>query len=111
MFGFFSRWRRSSKTPPQTSVAPATPSIPPIETASASEPPTGTAATHEAALSGDQRDVAELPEMEEMPSSFYVRRPPTALDKRESIMERPMEADANLEIPSVNPEDYYQKTL
>jgi glutamine synthetase len=54
MFGFFSRWRRSSKTPPQTSVAPATPSIPPIETASASEPPTGTAATHEAALSGTE---------------------------------------------------------
>lgn len=55
----------------------------------------------------DQDDRA--PEMEELKSSFIVRRPDTGLNKRVSIMERPMEIDTNLEIPAVNPEDYYHR--
>lgn len=49
------------------------------------------------------------PEMEELKTPFIVRRPDSGLNKRVSIMERPMEIDTNLEIPTVNPEDYYNR--
>lgn len=49
------------------------------------------------------------PEMEELKTPFIVRRPDSGLNKRVSIMERPMEIDTNLEIPTVNPEDYYHR--
>lgn len=49
------------------------------------------------------------PEMEELKTPFIVRRPDSGVNKRVSIMERPMEIDTNLEIPTVNPEDYYNR--
>lgn len=57
-----------------------------------------------------QQEEGKAPEMEEqLKSPFIVRRPASSLDNRASIMERPMEIDANLEIPSVKPEDYYHQ--
>lgn len=51
----------------------------------------------------------KTPEMQELKTPFIVRRPDNGLNKRVSIMERPMEIDTNLEIPAVNPEDYYNR--
>lgn len=59
-------------------------------------------------LQEKQRPDAKAPEMEEL-QSHIVRRPDNSLNKRVSIMERPMEIDTNLEIPAVNPEDYYNR--
>lgn len=57
-----------------------------------------------------EQEMAKAPEMEELKAPFIVRRPESgAFNKRVSIMERPMEIDANLEIPAVNPEDYYHQ--
>lgn len=57
-----------------------------------------------------QQGQAKTPEMEEqLKTPFIVRRPASALDTRTSIMERPMEIDANLEIPGVHPEEYYHQ--
>lgn len=60
-------------------------------------------------LQKQQEQDDKAPEMEELKSSFIVRRPDTGFNKRVSIMERPMEIDTNLEIPAVNPEDYYNR--
>lgn len=57
-----------------------------------------------------QQEMGKTPEMEEqLKTPFIVRRPASSLDNRASIMERPMEIDANLEIPGVNPEEYYHQ--
>lgn len=59
---------------------------------------------------GAHQENGKTPEMEEqLKSPFIVRRPASALDNRASIMERPMEIDANLEIPGINPEEYYHR--
>lgn len=59
-------------------------------------------------LQMNQEQDDKAPEMEELKKSV-VRRPDNGLNKRISIMERPMEIDTNLEIPAVNPEDYYSR--
>lgn len=62
------------------------------------------------ALNGLQPQGVKGPEMEELKQPFIVRRPASALDNRVSIIERPMEIDANLEIPGVSPEEYYHQS-
>ncbi|KAF3771263.1 hypothetical protein M406DRAFT_349622 [Cryphonectria parasitica EP155] len=65
----------------------------------------------QSALEGEQQQAAaKSPEMEELKQPFIVRRPASALDNRVSIIERPMEIDANLEIPGVSPEEYYHQS-
>lgn len=61
-------------------------------------------------LDDSQQETGKTPEMEELKVPYIVRRPPSSLDNRASIMEAPMEIDANLEIPGVHPEEYYQQT-
>lgn len=59
---------------------------------------------------GEEQDKGKSPEMEELKAPFIVRRPASAVDSRASIMEKPMEIDTKLEIPGVNPEEYYHQT-
>lgn len=62
------------------------------------------------AESSVQHEKGKVPEMEEqLKTPFIVRRPAGSVDNRASIMEKPMEIDANLEIPGVDPEEYYHQ--